>query len=194
MNKSKLILIGGGGHCKSCIDTIEKEGRFEIAGILDIQEKIGMKILNYPIIGTDLDIERLASGIEHFFITIGQIKSPERRITIYNHLKKLQLKIPVIVSPLSYVSRHASIGEGTIIMHFAQVSVGAKIGTNCIINSRALVEHDAEICDNCHVSTGAIINGGVTLGENSFFGSGAVSKQNISIPANSFIKANSLVK
>jgi len=32
--KEKIILIGGGGHCKSCIDVIEQEGRFIIAGIV----------------------------------------------------------------------------------------------------------------------------------------------------------------
>ena len=29
------ILIGGGGHCKSVIDVIEQEAKFEIAGIVD---------------------------------------------------------------------------------------------------------------------------------------------------------------
>jgi hypothetical protein len=28
-----LILIGGGGHCKSCIDVIELETKYAIAGI-----------------------------------------------------------------------------------------------------------------------------------------------------------------
>lgn len=194
MTKPKLILIGGGGHCKSCIDVIEQEGRFEIEGILDIPEKVGMKTLGYPIIGTDLDIERLASKIDYFFITIGQVESPEIRVIKYDKLKKLHLKIPVIISPHAYVSRFSTIGEGTIIMHFAQVNADAKIGVNCIINSKALIEHDAHIGDHCHVSTGTIINGGVTLGDRSFFGSGAVSKNNIIIPPDSFIKANSLIK
>ena len=31
----KIILIGAGGHCKSCIDVIEEEKKFEIVGIID---------------------------------------------------------------------------------------------------------------------------------------------------------------
>ena len=31
----EIILIGGGGHCKSVIDVIESEGQFEIVGIVD---------------------------------------------------------------------------------------------------------------------------------------------------------------
>jgi sugar O-acyltransferase (sialic acid O-acetyltransferase NeuD family) len=194
MKKTGIILIGGGGHCKACIDVIEMENRLEIIGILDVSDKIGTKVLGYPIIGTDLDIERLAGETEHFFLTLGQITSAEKRISLYNQLKRLDLKIPTIISPLAYVSHYAHVGEGTIVMHHSMINAAATIGVNCIINSRALIEHDAEIGDHCHVATGAIINGGVKLGEKSFFGSGAVSRQNIVILPNSFIKANSLVK
>ena len=38
--KEKIILIGGGGHCRGlCIDVIEQDGRFDIAGIVDVPEK-----------------------------------------------------------------------------------------------------------------------------------------------------------
>jgi len=30
-----LLLIGGGGHCRSCIDFIEEEGKYQIAGIVN---------------------------------------------------------------------------------------------------------------------------------------------------------------
>ena len=37
--KEKLVLIGGGGHCRACIDVIERENKYQIAGIVDIKEK-----------------------------------------------------------------------------------------------------------------------------------------------------------
>lgn len=40
MMKPKLILIGGGGHCHSAIDVIEEEGRYQIAGIVDLPENL----------------------------------------------------------------------------------------------------------------------------------------------------------
>ena len=49
----KILLIGGGGHCKSVIDVIEQEERFEIAGIVDKPKLLGSKVLGYPIIGND---------------------------------------------------------------------------------------------------------------------------------------------
>ena len=36
--KPKIILIGGGGHCKSVIDVIEEENKYIIAGIVDKKE------------------------------------------------------------------------------------------------------------------------------------------------------------
>ena len=191
--KEKIILIGGGGHCKSCIDVIEQEGSFIIAGIVDLHEKKQQTVLGYPVIGTDADLAELIKTFPNVLITLGQIKSPARRIERFDDLIQMGTRFPVIQSPLAYVSPHAQVAEGTIVMHHALINAGAKIGRNCIINTKALVEHDAFIEDHCHISTGAVVNGGVTVGRGSFFGSGAISKEYTSIPANSFIKANSLI-
>jgi len=192
--KEKIILIGGGGHCKSCIDVIEQEGRFTIAGIVDVSEKKQRNVLGYPVIGTDADLVELIKTFPNVLITLGQIKSPARRIELFIDLMQMGASFPVIKSPRAYVSPHAQVGEGTIVMHHALINAGANVGRNCIINTKALVEHDAVIEDHCHISTGAIVNGGVTIGSGSFLGSGAVSKEYTSIPSNSFIKANSLYR
>jgi len=41
-----IILLGAGGHCKSCIDVIEAEGKFTIVGILDVANKTHIKPFN----------------------------------------------------------------------------------------------------------------------------------------------------
>jgi len=192
--KQKLILIGGGGHCKSCIDVIEQDGRFEIGGILDLPERVGEKVLGYPIIGSEVMIGKLLEENCAFFITVGQLTSPEVRARIFETLKNHGITLPVIISPLAHVSPHARIGEGTIVMHHVVVNPDAIIGKNCILNSKCLIEHDVQIGDHCHISTGALINGGVQVGMKSFVGSGAVTKQGITIPSGSFVKANSIIK
>ena len=52
--KRPLILVGGGGHCKSVIEAAESAGCF-IKGILDIPSQVGEEVLGYTIIGTDND-------------------------------------------------------------------------------------------------------------------------------------------
>ena len=57
--KEDIILIGGGGHCKACIDVIEEDNRYVIMGIIDFPEKIGQSILGYPIIDCDENLEKI---------------------------------------------------------------------------------------------------------------------------------------
>lgn len=194
MTKPKILLIGGGSHCKSVIDVIEQENKFHIGGIIDVPGKIGEKLLGYPIIGTDDDLLSLKNDFNVFHISMGKIGVAEKRSHLFNFLKENGFIFPVIISPSAYISKHAFINEGTVIMHHAVVNAGAHIGRNCIINTKALIEHDAVIGDHCHIATGAIINGGVEIGAESFIGSGAVSKQFSTVPFGSFIKANSIIK
>ena len=184
--KNSLILIGGGGHCKSCIDVIEQEKKYSIAGIVDVPEKKGQTVLGYPISACDEDIPGLARNFL-LFIALGQIKSAEKRVRLYAELKKHGASLPTIISPYAYVSKHAEIGSGTIVMHGATVNADARIGDNCIINSHALIEHDAVIHNHCHIATGAVINGGVRVGEQTFIGCRSMTREYITIGAGSFV-------
>ena len=194
MIKKQIILIGAGGHCKSCIDVLESENKFEIIGILDLPNRFGQDILGYKIIGNDNDIPQLAKDGQNFLLTVGHLGDSKERIKLFNLVKSNGGNLPVIISPTSYVSIHSEIGEGTIIMHHVLVNANAVIQKNCIINSKSIIEHDALIGNHCHISTASVVNGGVKIRDNVFFGSGAVSKQGIEIPENSFIRANSIVK
>jgi len=189
-----IVLIGGGGHCKAVIDVIEQEGLFNIVGIIDKPELLGKNVLGYPIIGNDSELNILVKRCKNTLITIGQIRSPLPRINLFDTVLKLGFTLPSIVSPRAYVSQHASIGMGSIIMHDAIVNAGVKIGDNCIINTKSIVEHGSNIGNHCHISTNAVINGDVVVGNGSFIGSGAVTKEGIRINDNFFAKAGSVIK
>lgn len=190
----EIILIGGGGHCKSVIDVIELEGRFKIVGIVEKSELIKNTIEGYSIIGSDNDLTRLSKHYEYAFITVGQIYSSNIRKQLFQRIVSLGFKVPTIISPRAYVSKSATTGIGTVIMHDALINTNTQIGKNCIINSKALVEHDCIVHDDCHISTGAMINGGVVVEKGCFVGSRAVTKESIIIKKNSFIKAGSVAK
>jgi len=190
----EIILIGAGGHARACIDVLEEENQFEIAGLIEKGESISNESLGYPVIGTDDDLKVLRQQYKNALITVGQIKSPKIRIKLYQLLKELDFTLPVIVSSQAYVSKHAQIGEGSIIMHGVIINANAKVGNNCIINNSALIEHDAVIGDHCHIATGAIINGEVSVGNETFIGSGAVTKQCISIGNNCIVGAGIILK
>ena len=193
-SKAKIVLIGGGGHCKSVIDVIEQEGQFEITGIVDKPEFLGSDILGYSVIGNDSDLGNLAKKYQYALITVGQIESPDLRILLFDMALLAGFNLPNIISPRAYISKHATLGQGTLVMHDALVNASVSIGKNCIINNKALIEHDSIIEDFCHISTNAVINGGVIVRQGSFVGSGVITKQYIEIKTNSFIKAGSIVK
>lgn len=193
MTKPSLILIGAGGHARACIDVIEEQNCFEIAGLIGFSWELNDRHLGYPVIGTNEDLPRLINIHKYALIAIGQIHTAESRTELYSLVKKLGFQIPIIVAPSAHVSRHASIGAGTIIMHGAIINAGASIGENCIVNCQALIEHDSIIQDNCHISTGAVINGGVFIGSGSFVGSNSAIMQGIKIGSNCLIGMGSSV-
>lgn len=181
MSKPGLILIGAGGHAHACIDVIEQHGGYQIAGLLGMPDEMHDHHLGYAVIGTDTDLPELAKTIPFALITLGQIKTPAHRIRLYQQVVTLGFQLPTIIAPRAYVSRHASIGAGTIVMHGAIVSAGARVGANCIINTCALLEHDVTVADHCHISTGVILNGNTAIGSGSFVGSGSSIKEGASL-------------
>ena len=174
-----LILIGGGGHCKSVIDVAESAG-YNILGVLDMPEDVGKELLSTKVIGTDDDIPSYVNKAE-FVVTVGFIKNPATRIKLYNKVKEAGGKLATIVASSAYVSKYAEIGEGTVIMHQAVVNADVKIGKGCIINTFANIEHDVKIGDYCHISTGSMINGGANIADHIFVGSQSVLNQGVKI-------------
>ncbi len=191
--KKNIILIGGGGHCKSCIDVIESGDKFKVAGIVDKKEKISLKISGHEIIACDEDLPELVKEYEYYLITIGQIKSAFKRVKKFEFIKELGGKFPTIISPSSYISKSAVVGEGTIVMHNAIINTEACVGKNCIINTAAIIEHESRIMDHCHISTGVVINGENSIGESTFIGSNSVTANNITIESNTVLGAGSFV-
>jgi sugar O-acyltransferase (sialic acid O-acetyltransferase NeuD family) len=181
MTRQSILLLGAGGHARACIDVIEQEGRFSVTGLIGQAQEVGTAVLGYPVVGTDSDLAALVSNHGQALVVVGQIKTPEPRVRLFELLERHGAVFPVIVSPRAYVSRHAAVGAGSIVMHGAIVNAGATVGRNCIVNTLALVEHDAVIGDHCHISTSSAINSGVRVGTGTFIGSGSSVRQGLVI-------------
>lgn len=192
MGNNNLILLGGGGHCKSVIDVAESVG-YNILGVLDKPEEVGKQVLDYKVIGTDDDIPQYVDKAE-FVITVGFIKNPAIRIKLYNKVKEVGGKLATIIASTARVSKYATIGEGTVVMHQAFVNAGAHIGANCIINTFCNIEHDAQIGDQCHISTGTMVNGDCKVGDRCFIGSQSVLANGIAIGEDIIVGAASFVR
>ena len=186
-----LLLIGGGGHCKSVIGIAEKCG-FDILGIIDRPSEFGNKVLDYQVVGNDDDIVKYVDKVV-FHITVGFVKNADLRIKLFENVVKHNGKIVSIISPNSCVSKYSETGEGTAVLNFANINAGATIGKNVIINNFANIEHDVKIGDHTHISTGAMINGDCKIGNRCFIGSQAVIANGINICDDAIIGAGAVV-
>lgn len=191
MNKP-LVLVGGGGHCKSVIEAAESAG-YSILGVLDLPDEVGKEILSTKVIGTDDDIPSYVDKAE-FVVTVGFITNPTIRIKLYNKIKEAGGKLTTVVASTAYVSKYAEIGEGTVVLHQAFVNAGAKVGKNAILNTATNIEHDAVIGDHCHISTGTMVNGECRVGERCFIGSQSVLANCISVGEDIIVGAGSFVR
>lgn len=187
-----LILVGGGGHCKSVIEVAESVG-YDVLGVLDMPEDGGKPILDTKVIGTDDDIPSFVDRAE-FVITVGFIKNPATRIKLYNRIKEAGGKLATIVASTAYVSKYATLGEGTVVMHQSFVNAGAIVGNNVILNTFTNIEHDAVIGDQCHISTGVMVNGDCKVGNNCFIGSQSVLANGITVGDDIIVGAGSFVR
>ncbi len=193
MNKINLVLLGGGGHCHSVIESIEGTKKYSVQGILEAPGHGSTLINGYPVIGGDELIPELILKGMSFLVTVGHIKNPLPRKKLFEKLKTNKALIASILDPSAVVSERCSIGEGTVVLRHAFVNSGATIGQNCIISTGAIVEHDSKIGNHVHISTGAIVNGDCIVGDHCFIGSGAILSNNISICNDALIGAGAVV-
>lgn len=190
----KLVLIGGGGHCKSVLDAAFAMDKFDEIVITDASITPGSKILGCEVVGTDGLLKKLKSkGFDYAFITVGCIRSSSLRESLVSKAKKIGFIFPVIIDPSAIVSQSAKIGSGTFVGKKAVVNADCVIGEHCIINTGAIIEHECYVGDFCHISVGSILCGNVKVGCNSFVGAGSTIVQSVKIGNRSVIGANSTV-
>ena len=182
--REKVIVIGGSGHARSVIDCIRSSGA-EVAGILDDGLKTGTHVIGVPVLGAVADY--LQYRDHSFLIAVGN-NAVRRRLA-----QMMDVQWYTAVHARAWVSDHASLGAGTVVMANAAVNTGAAVGQHCIINTGAVVEHDDRLADYVHISPNAALGGTVLVGEGSHVGIGACVRNNISICGGCIIGAGAAV-
>jgi len=187
----KLLLIGGGGHCKSVIDSVMSEASYDAVGIVDFED---ISIVDVPVVGTDNDLPQLFSnGWTNAFITVGSIGDTSTRRRLHKLVKQLGFIIPTIIDPSAIVASNTTIEEGCYVGKRAVVNTGSSLGRCSIINTGAIIEHDCRIGAFSHISPGAVLCGQVTVGDDSHIGAGTTIRQQIMIGENVLVGCGSTV-
>ena len=190
---NKIIIIGSGGHAKSCIEIIKNHAKYDVFGLIDDNRRIGENVLGHKVIGTTKDIIKFINKVRYFHIGIGHVKDNKKRIYYYKLLKSLNAVLPNIISKNSVVSNYIKIGDGNIIMNNVCINADVTIGNNNIINTSSVIEHDCVLGNHSHISTSVTVNGSVKIQDSCFIGSGSVISNNLKIKKNSFVKLSSKI-
>jgi len=194
MVDKKLLLIGGGGHCKSIIDTLSTMDEYSEIAIIDKKELVGTHILGIPIIGTDDDLCKLFNqGFRYAFISVGSLGDTNLRRKLYNHISTFDFIVPNIIDKSAIVSQFANLTQGIFIGKSAVVNAGATLHPCAIINTNAIIEHDCNIHTFAHIAPGAVLSGEVQIGKHTHIGSNSVIRQGLCIGSNNIIGIGSVV-
>jgi UDP-perosamine 4-acetyltransferase len=193
--KKKIVLVGGGGHCKVVMDAIKNFQKFSIYGIVDKNLPMGKLIGGVKVIGADDMLPKLfEKGIRNAFISIGSIDNCEVRKKIYAQLKKNKFQLPIVIHPKSIVAKGVEFGEGTFVAAGAVINPSVKIGNNVIINTSSSIDHDCKIGDFVHIAPGVTLCGSVTVGDETHIGVGANIVQNVKIGKRCIVGAGTTVR
>lgn len=194
MISNRILLIGGGGHCKSVLDSLLEFNKFTEIGIIDIKENVGQKVLGVSVIGSDDDLPQLfAEGYKYAFVTVGSIGNPNLRIKLFNKIYKIGFKIPNIIDPSAVISRHVKMETGIYVGKNAVINAGCIIHKGSIINTGSVIEHDCVIGEFVHIAPGSVLCGEVQIGTNTHIGAQCVIKQRLIIGSDSIVGMGSVV-
>ncbi len=193
-NSNKIVFIGGGGHCRSVLDTAIRLGSFSEIVITDSNIEKDTFICGCRVIGADDILPMLRnSGFLYAFISVGSIENVNVRKRIINKANDCGFIYPVIADPSAIISEFAEIGCGTFVGKNAVINADVKIGNHCIINTGAVIEHECVVGNMTHVSVGCVMCGGSKVGNESFIGAGSIVIQGVDIGNHSIVGAGSTV-
>lgn len=189
-----IVLLGGGGHCKSVIDAIRGLNEYNIVGILDVKQNIGKKVCGIEIIDIDSNASKyIKAGVQYAFISVGSVGNVSLRKKLNQIIIENNFILPTIIDSSAVVSDEAIISKGVFVGKNAVINAGVSIGENCICNTGSIIEHDCDIQNYVHISPGATICGGVKVGANSHIGANSTIIQYKTIGRNVIIGAGSVV-
>lgn len=193
MVMENIVLFGGGNHLQYSLDIIQKEGLYNVVGIIDSVRNIGDELFGYKVIGRQQDIALLAAEykIDAGIITVGD--NWIRKIIHDDVVARMPgFRFVNAIHPSVIIGNNVTLGKGIIAMAGCIFNPGAVIGDFTFFATGAQIEHDCVIADYASVSAGTVLGGHVkvgkfsaltlnvtvvdrlTIGENTVVGAGAV--------------------
>ena len=161
----KLLLIGAGGFGRVVLE--HASTHYDCAFLDDAEVTC---VDEAPIIGKIEDMECFFPEYKMIVVTIGDNALREK---IYKRAAAIGYTFPNIIHPSAYISPHAHIGSGCVILNNAVVQNNARCGNGCILNPGVELHHDSTIGSYCLIYTNSVIRSLTSVGDRVWIGSNA---------------------
>ena len=191
---NKILIIGSSGHSKVVIDIVEKQGLYEIIGIIDSFKLVGQYVYNYEILGTEEDIPQILET-HNVFGGIIAVGDNFTRMTLYQKICAIKPDFHFVnsIHPKAIMGKNVVIGDGTVIMAGTVINSDVIIGKQVILNTKCSVDHDVKVNDFSSIAPGATLGENVEIGICSAVSLGANIIENKKIGNNTIVGAGALV-
>jgi sugar O-acyltransferase (sialic acid O-acetyltransferase NeuD family) len=189
-----IIIIGGGNQAHYTIDIIEREGKYNIVGIIDSIHEIGSDRFGYKILGRQENIVQLIDQYEIYggIIAIGDNWG---RCNVFLQISSLcpNFKFVNAIHPSVIIGNNVKIGKGITAMAGVIFNPKSIIGDFTFFATGAQIEHDCIISDFASISAGSVMGGHVKIGRYSALTLGVTVLDRLEIGENTVVGAGSLV-
>lgn len=169
MAKTRLLVVGAGGHGRSVAEAAVLSDQFEVVGFLDDGLPRGTSVLNAVVLGSIASMSQHLAGTDQVIVAIGNNALRER---LTQQVTEVGFKFATVVHPRAIVSPSASLGAGSVVMAGAIVGTEASLGIGTIVNCGAVVDHQAKVEAYGHLGVNASMAGGTVLGRNAWMQAG----------------------
>ena len=190
--KTKLFIIGGGGHSRVVMDSLRKSGS-QIDGIVDPAYAKCEIVVGIPVIGGDEALDTFSIDAIRLINGVGVLPGHLGRWKITERLRNKGFKFVTVVDPDAVVSSRVKVSEGVQVLAGCILQDGVTIGRDSVVNTGVILDHDCNLGEKCWISPGVTICGGTTIGSNAYIGTGATLIQNIRIGEGALIRAGTVV-
>ena len=190
--KTKLFIIGGGGHSRVVIDSFRKSGS-QIDGIVDPAYIKCENVVGIPVIGGDEALDTFSIDAIRLINGVGVLPGHLGRWKITERLRNRGFKFVTVIDPDAVVSSRVKVSEGVQVLAGCILQDGVTIGRDSVVNTGTILDHDCNLGEKCWISPGVTICGGTIIGSNAYIGAGATLIQNLTIGNGALIRAGATV-
>ncbi len=182
----KLLLVGAGGFGRVVL-----EHAIELYDCAFLDDGDAVIVDGVPVIGKTGDLAAFYPEYKLLLITIGDNALRER---LYKEATSIGYSFPNIVHPSAYVSPHAHIGTGCVILNNAVVQNNARCGDGCILNPGVELHHDSTVGAYCLIYTNSVIRSLTTVGDRVWIGSNVTVSTSARVPDDTRVSDGSVCK